>query len=152
MQLTYADPTHTIIQAVLADAETLADLKGPCVAYVPTDGANAACRAIWAQGLEIVDPLDSAAVTAARKEMQAAQEAEAKKTPAEREKEAAAPKVQAETIYPPGSPVSIYPQPGDFPIKPPEDKSAPSKGVHSDAHPREAAKSAHNAKKTHGGR
>jgi hypothetical protein len=151
MQLTYADPTHTIIQAVLADAEKLGDLKGPCVTYIPTDGASAACRAIWAQGLAITDPLDGDAVTAAQKEMLAAQEKAAKMTPEEREKAAAEPPVQAETIYPPGSPVSIYPQPGDFPIKQPEDKSAPAKNGHA-VHPREAAKTAHGNKKTHSGR
>jgi hypothetical protein len=53
MQLIFANAENTTIQATLDDKETLGNLTGPGVFYVPTDPANAEYAEIVAQGLKV---------------------------------------------------------------------------------------------------
>ena len=50
MQLIYANPENTTIQATLDAGETLGHVSGPTVAFVPVDPANAEYQAILASG------------------------------------------------------------------------------------------------------
>jgi hypothetical protein len=53
MQLIFANPQETSIQATLDDKESLGNLTGPGVFYVPTDPANAEYAEILAAGMKV---------------------------------------------------------------------------------------------------
>lgn len=53
MQLIFANPQETTIQATLDDKESLGNLTGPGVFYVPTDESNAEYAYIVEQGLKV---------------------------------------------------------------------------------------------------
>jgi len=53
MQLIYANPQGTSIQATLDPKETLGNLEGPGVFFVPTDPANAEYAEIVAEGMKV---------------------------------------------------------------------------------------------------
>src|SRR6478672_5129433 len=53
MQLIYANPQETSIQATLDDKETLGNLTGPGVFFIPTDEANAEYAQIVSEGMKV---------------------------------------------------------------------------------------------------
>jgi len=53
MQLIFTDPQETSIQATLDDKESLGNLTGPGVFFVPTDPANAEYAEIVANGYKV---------------------------------------------------------------------------------------------------
>jgi len=53
MQLVYTSADNSMIQATLDDKETLGNLTGPGVFFVPTDPANAEYAEIVEQGLKV---------------------------------------------------------------------------------------------------
>jgi len=53
MELVYTNAEQTSIQATLDDKETLGNLTGPGVFFVPTDPANAEYAEIVEQGLKV---------------------------------------------------------------------------------------------------
>jgi len=53
MQLIYTSAENTTIQATLDDKESLGNLTGPGVFFIPTDPANAEYAYIVEQGLKI---------------------------------------------------------------------------------------------------
>jgi len=53
MRLIYANAENTRIEATLDDKETLGNITGPGVFYVPTDPANAEYAEIVEQGMKV---------------------------------------------------------------------------------------------------
>lgn len=53
MQFIYTSPEETTIMVTLDEGESLDDLVGPTVAYVPVDEGNRHYAAIVAQALQI---------------------------------------------------------------------------------------------------
>ncbi len=53
MQLIFADPQNTTIQATLDDKETLGNVVGPGVFFVPTDESNAEYAEIVSEGMKV---------------------------------------------------------------------------------------------------
>jgi len=53
MELVYTNAANTTIQATLDDKETLGNLTGPGVFYVPTDPANAEYQDIIANNYKV---------------------------------------------------------------------------------------------------
>jgi len=53
MQLSYTSAENTTIQATLDDKESLGNLTGPGVFFVPTDESNAEYAEIVAEGMKV---------------------------------------------------------------------------------------------------
>ncbi|HET6609889.1 MAG TPA: hypothetical protein VFG62_24685 [Rhodopila sp.] len=53
MQLIFSNAENTTIQATLDDKETLGNVSGPGVFFVPTDPANAEYAEIVAEGMKV---------------------------------------------------------------------------------------------------